>query len=527
MKPSIPKGTRDFTPQEMANRNYIFNTIKDVFRLYGYQQIETPAMENLSTLMGKYGEEGDKLLFKILNSGDFLSGFEDISIKSLQKYLQLLNKFSKSQSKYLLKDSDFFSDLYEFVANEAVLRGYGKRLENDDIEFFHEYNNEIDNIFEENYKKLSEKSTIKLTSKISEKGLRYDLTVPFARFVVQNRDKITFPFKRYQIQPVWRADRPQKGRYREFYQCDVDVVGSDSLLNELELVQIVDEVYRRLQINVALKINNRKILSGIAEIVGEAERITDITVAIDKLDKIGLENVNKEMAEKGISAQAIEKIQPILKLSGSNQEKLNQLKNILSASAIGLKGVEELEIVFNLCNSLNIQTTVELDLTLARGLNYYTGAIFEVKALDVEIGSITGGGRYDNLTGIFGMPNVSGVGISFGADRIYDVLNQLNLYPETSAEQTQLLFVSFGEKELAYCLPWANTLRQENINVEIYPEPAKMKKQMSYADSKNIPYVAIVGETEMNENKVMLKNMRTGEQKLAALKEVIQLLPKT
>ncbi len=452
MKPSIPKGTRDFTPQEMANRNYIFNTIKDVFRLYGYQQIETPAMENLSTLMGKYGEEGDKLLFKILNSGDFLSGVDE--------------------------------------------------------------------------KELLGKNAGKLTSKISEKGLRYDLTVPFARFVVQNRDKITFPFKRYQIQPVWRADRPQKGRYREFYQCDVDVVGSDSLLNELELVQIVDEVYRRLKINVALKINNRKILSGIAEIVGEAERITDITVAIDKLDKIGLENVNKEMAEKGISAQAIEKIQPILKLSGSNQEKLNQLKNILSASAIGLKGVEELEIVFNLCNSLNIQTTVELDLTLARGLNYYTGAIFEVKALDVEIGSITGGGRYDNLTGIFGMPNVSGVGISFGADRIYDVLNQLNLYPETSAEQTQLLFVSFGEKELAYCLPWANTLRQENINVEIYPEPAKMKKQMSYADSKNIPYVAIVGETEMNENKVMLKNMRTGEQKLAALEEVIQLLPK-
>ena len=453
MKPSIPNGTRDFTPQEMANRNYIFNTIKDVFRLYGYQQIETPAMENLSTLMGKYGEEGDKLLFKILNSGDFLSGVDE--------------------------------------------------------------------------KELLGKNAGKLTSKISEKGLRYDLTVPFARFVVQNRDKITFPFKRYQIQPVWRADRPQKGRYREFYQCDVDVVGSDSLLNELELVQIVDEVYRRLKINVALKINNRKILSGIAEIVGEAERITDITVAIDKLDKIGLENVNKEMAEKGISAQAIEKIQPILKLSGSNQEKLNQLKNILSASAIGLKGVEELEIVFNLCNSLNIQTPIELDLTLARGLNYYTGAIFEVKALDVEIGSITGGGRYDNLTGIFGMPNVSGVGISFGADRIYDVLNQLNLYPETSAEQTQLLFVSFGEKELAYCLPWANTLRQENINVEIYPEPAKMKKQMSYADSKNIPYVAIVGETEMNENKVMLKNMRTGEQKLAALKEVIQLLPKT
>lgn len=445
-KPSIPKGTRDFTPQEMANRNYIFNTIKDVFRLYGFQQIETPAMENLSTLMGKYGEEGDKLLFKILNSGDFLSGVDD--------------------------------------------------------------------------KELSEKNSIRLTSKISEKGLRYDLTVPFARFVVQNREKITFPFKRYQIQPVWRADRPQKGRYREFYQCDVDVVGSDSLLNELELIQIVDEVYRRLKINVVLKINNRKILSGIAEIIGETERITDITVAIDKMDKIGLENVNKEMAEKGISADGIEKIQPILKLSGSNQDKLNQLKNILSSSEIGLKGVEELETIFNLCESVKIKTTIELDLTLARGLNYYTGAIFEVKALDVEMGSITGGGRYDNLTGIFGMPNVSGVGISFGADRIYDVLNQLNLYPETSAEQTQILFVSFGEKELVYCIPWANELRQKGINVEIYPDPAKMKKQMSYADSKNIPFVAIVGETEMNENKVMLKDMKSGEQKLVSIEDL-------
>ena len=382
MKPSIPKGTRDFTPQEMANRNYIFNTIKDVFRLYGFQQIETPAMENLSTLMGKYGEEGDKLLFKILNSGDFLSGVSDVE--------------------------------------------------------------------------LEERNSNRLTSKISEKGLRYDLTVPFARFVVQNRDKITFPFKRYQIQPVWRADRPQKGRYREFYQCDVDVVGSDSLINELELIQIVDEVYRRLNINVVVKINNRKILSGIAEIVGETERITDITVAIDKMDKIGLENVNKELFEKGISTEAIGKIQPILKLSGTNQEKLNQLKTILASSEIGLKGVEELEIIFNLCKSLKLQTTVELDLTLARGLNYYTGAIFEVKALDVEIGSITGGGRYDNLTGVFGMPGVSGVGISFGADRIHDVLNQLNLYPETSEEQTQILFVSFGEKELAYCLPWAS-----------------------------------------------------------------------
>lgn len=451
MKPSIPKGTRDFTPVEMANRNYIFNTIKDVFRLYGYQQIETPAMENLSTLMGKYGEEGDKLLFKILNSGDFLSGVSDVE--------------------------------------------------------------------------LDERNSVRLTNKISEKGLRYDLTVPFARFVVQNRDKITFPFKRYQIQPVWRADRPQKGRYREFYQCDVDVVGSDSLINELELIQIVDEVYRRLKINVVLKINNRKVLSGIAEIVGESERITDITVAIDKMDKIGLENVNKELAEKGISADAIEKIQPILKLSGSNQEKLDQLREILKSSEIGLRGVDELETIFNLCESVKIQTTVDLDLTLARGLNYYTGAIFEVKALDVEIGSITGGGRYDNLTGVFGMPGVSGVGISFGADRIYDVLNQLNLYPETSEEQTQLLFVSFGEKELAYCIPWANALRQKGINVEIYPEPAKMKKQMSYADSKKIPFVAIVGENEMKENKVMLKDMKTGEQKLVGIEEISHLNP--
>ena len=447
--PSIPKGTRDFTPREMGNRNYIFNTIKDVFRLYGFQQIETPAMENLSTLMGKYGEEGDKLLFKILNSGDFLSGVDD--------------------------------------------------------------------------KELNEKNSTKLTNKISEKGLRYDLTVPFARFVVQHRNEISFPFKRYQIQPVWRADRPQKGRYREFYQCDVDVVGSNSLLNELELIQIVDEVYRRLKINVVMKINNRKILSGIAEIVGETERITDITVAIDKMDKIGLENVNKEMSEKGISAENIAKIQPILKLSGTNQEKLDALKIILAGSEIGLKGVEELETIFNLCESVKIKTVVELDLTLARGLNYYTGAIFEVKALDVQIGSITGGGRYDNLTGVFGMEGISGVGISFGADRIYDVLNQLNLYPETSAEQTQILFVSFGEKELAYCLPWANELRSRGINVEIYPDPAKMKKQMSYADSKGIPFVAIVGETEMLANKVMLKDMKTGEQKLVGLEEIIAL----
>ena len=447
-KPSIPKGTRDFTPQEMANRNYIFNTIKDVFRLYGFQQIETPAMENLSTLMGKYGEEGDKLLFKILNSGDYLSGL-----------------------------------------TETELTG---------------------------------RNSLKLTNKISEKGLRYDLTVPFARFVVQHQNEISFPFKRYQIQPVWRADRPQKGRYREFYQCDVDVVGSDSLLNELELIQIVDEIYRRLKINVVVKINNRKILSGIAEIIGEAEKITDITVAIDKMDKIGLEKVNEEIASKGISKEAIDKLQPILKLSGTNAEKLEQLKRVLAESEVGLKGVTELETIFGLCEAMNVQTTLELDLTLARGLNYYTGAIFEVKALDVEMGSITGGGRYDNLTGVFGMEGVSGVGISFGADRIYDVLNQLELYPETSVEQTKILFVSFGEKELMYSLPWLNSLRAKGINAEIYPEPAKMKKQMSYADNKKIPFVAIVGETEMNEGKVMLKNMKTGEQALASLDEVIE-----
>lgn len=449
-KPSIPKGTRDFTPQEMANRNYIFNTIKDVFRLYGFQQIETPAMENLSTLMGKYGDEGDKLLFKILNSGDFMADLKDD---------ELLNR-----------------------------------------------------------------NSVKLTNKISEKGLRYDLTVPFARFVVQNRDKITFPFKRYQIQPVWRADRPQKGRYREFYQCDVDVVGSDSLLNELELIQIVDEVYRRLKINVVIKINNRKILSGIAEIIGETEKITDITVAIDKMDKIGLDKVNEEIASKGISREAIAKLQPILLLNGTNEAKLEQLKSVLATSETGMKGVTELETIFGLCNLMKIETGIELDLTLARGLNYYTGAIFEVKALDVEMGSITGGGRYDNLTGVFGMEGVSGVGISFGADRIYDVLNTLNLYPETSVEQTQLLFVCFGDKELMYSLPWLSQLRNNGINTEIYPEPAKLKKQMSYADNKRIPYVAIVGENEMNEGKVMLKDMKSGEQSPMNFDELISKL---
>ncbi|OJX83406.1 MAG: histidine--tRNA ligase [Paludibacter sp. 47-17] len=445
-KPSIPKGTRDFTPREMANRNYIFSTIKEVFRLYGFQQIETPAMENLSTLMGKYGEEGDKLLFKILNSGDFIGNVSEAE--------------------------------------------------------------------------LNERNSVKLTNKISEKGLRYDLTVPFARFVVQNRDKISFPFKRYQIQPVWRADRPQKGRYREFYQCDVDVVGSDSLLNELELIQIVDEVYRRLNIRVAIKLNNRKILSGIAEIIGEAEKITDITVAIDKLDKIGLDKVNEEIASRGIAAEAIARLQPILKLSGNNGEKLEQLKEVLKDSATGLKGIDEMETILGLCEAMRVATPVELDLTLARGLNYYTGAIFEVKALDVQIGSITGGGRYDNLTGVFGLEGVSGVGISFGADRIYDVLNQLNLYPETSVEQTRVLFVTFGWNELKYSLSWAAHLRSQGINVEVYPEPAKMKKQMSYADGKQIPYVAIVGENEMNKNKVMLKDMKSGEQRLVSLEDM-------
>ena len=449
-KPSIPKGTRDFTPLEMANRNYIFDTIKEVFRLYGFQQIETPAMENLSTLMGKYGEEGDKLLFKILNSGDFLNQVPEGELSTL--------------------------------------------------------------------------SSLQLTGKISEKGLRYDLTVPFARFVVQNRDKISFPFKRYQIQPVWRADRPQKGRYREFYQCDVDVVGSDSLLNELELIQIVDEVYRRLNIRVVLKLNNRKILSGIAEMIGEAEKITDITVAIDKLDKIGLEKVNEEIASKGISKEAIALLQPILLLSGTNAEKLEQLKSVLAGSEIGLKGIEEISTIIGLCETMKIETPIELDLTLARGLNYYTGAIFEVKALDVQIGSITGGGRYDNLTGVFGMEGVSGVGISFGADRIYDVLNQLELYPATSAEQTRVLFVSFGWNELNYCLAWAAQLRKLGINTEVYPEPAKMKKQMSYADGKKIPFVAIVGENEMIAGKVMLKDMKSGQQQLVSREELIATL---
>ncbi|MDD6767687.1 MAG: histidine--tRNA ligase [bacterium] len=449
-KPSIPKGTRDFSPVEMAKRNYIFNTIREVYHLYGFQQIETPAMENLSTLMGKYGEEGDKLLFKILNSGDCFAG----------------------------------------ISGEE----------------------------------LSEMNPLKFAAKACEKGLRYDLTVPFARFVVQHRNEISFPFKRYQIQPVWRADRPQKGRYREFYQCDGDVVGSDSLINEVELIQIMDEVFRRFGIRVCIKMNNRKILSGIAEIIGEAEKIVDITVAIDKLDKIGLDNVNEELRSKGLSEEAIAKLQPIILLTGSNSEKIATLRELLASSETGLKGVEELDFILERVSHTPLQATLELDLTLARGLNYYTGAIFEVKALDVQIGSITGGGRYDNLTGVFGLNGVSGVGISFGADRIFDVLNQLDLYPADSLQTTQLLFTNFGKQEETYLLPLIAQVRQAGIRTELYPEAAKMKKQMSYADAKKIPYVAIVGETEMEAAKINLKNMITGEQQLVSLDELIDTL---
>ena len=445
-KPGIPKGTRDFSPVEMAKRNYIFNTIRDVYALYGFQQIETPAMENLSTLMGKYGEEGDKLLFKIQNSGDYFKELTD--------------------------------------------------------------------------EELLSRNAAKLASKFCEKGLRYDLTVPFARYVVMHREELALPFKRYQIQPVWRADRPQKGRYREFYQCDADVVGSDSLLNEVELMQIVDTVFTRFGIRVCIKINNRKILSGIAEIIGEADKIVDITVAIDKLDKIGLDNVNAELASKGISQEAIDKLQPIILLSGTNAEKLATLKSVLAASEIGLKGVEESEFILNTLATLGLKNEVELDLTLARGLNYYTGAIFEVKALDVQIGSITGGGRYDNLTGIFGMPGISGVGISFGADRIFDVLNQLDLYPKEAVTGTRVLFVNFGAAEMAYCLPLLARLRAEGISAEIYPDSSKMKKQMAYANAKAVPFVAIVGENEMAAGKVMLKNMLTGEQSLLTAEEL-------
>lgn len=447
-KPSIPKGTRDFGPVEMAKRNYIFNTIREVYALYGFRQIETPAMENLSTLMGKYGEEGDKLLFKILNSGDFRSG---------------------------ISAEDYSSD-----------------------------------------------SAARLAARFCEKGLRYDLTVPFARYVVQHRDELQMPFKRFQIQPVWRADRPQKGRYREFYQCDADVVGSDSLLNEVELMQIVDEVFTRFGIRVCIKINNRKILTGIAEIIGEADKIVDITVAIDKLDKIGLDKVNDELRAVGLSEEAVEKLQPIIALSGSNEEKLETMRRVLAESETGLKGVEEVAFVLETLKNSQLHNEIELDLTLARGLNYYTGCIFEVKALDVQIGSITGGGRYDNLTGIFGMPGLSGVGISFGADRIYDVLGQLDLYPQETQSGVQLLLINFGAAEAAYCLRLAAQARLAGIATEVYPDSVKMKKQMSYANAHNVPFVALVGETEMSEGRITLKNMTTGEQQSLTIEEAVK-----
>ena len=447
-KPSIPKGTRDFGPVEMAKRNYIFNTIREVYALYGFRQIETPAMENLSTLMGKYGEEGDKLLFKILNSGDFRSG---------------------------ISAEDYSSD-----------------------------------------------SAARLAARFCEKGLRYDLTVPFARYVVQHRDELQMPFKRFQIQPVWRADRPQKGRYREFYQCDADVVGSDSLLNEVELMQIVDEVFTRFGIRVCIKINNRKILTGIAEIIGEADKIVDITVAIDKLDKIGLDKVNDELRAVGLSEEAVEKLQPIIALSGSNEEKLETMRRVLAESETGLKGVEEVAFVLETLKNSQLHNEIELDLTLARGLNYYTGCIFEVKALDVQIGSITGGGRYDNLTGIFGMPGLSGVGISFGADRIYDVLGQLDLYPQEAQSGVQLLFINFGAAEAAHCLRLAAQARLAGIATEVYPDSVKMKKQMSYANAHNVPFVALVGETEMAEGRITLKNMTTGEQQSLTIEEAVK-----
>lgn len=447
-KPSIPKGTRDFGPEEMAKRNYIFNTIKGVYALYGFQQIETPAMETLHTLLGKYGDEGDKLLFKVLNSGDYLKGVSD--------------------------------------------------------------------------EELRERDVLKLQTKLCEKGLRYDLTVPFARYVVMHREELQLPFKRYQIQPVWRADRPQKGRYREFYQCDADVVGSDSLLNEVELMQIVDTVFTKFGIRVAIMINNRKILAGIAEVIGESDKIVDITVAIDKLEKIGIDNVNEELRNDGLPEEAIQKLQPIIKLEGSNDEKLNVIADFLKTSEIGLKGVEETRFILDTLKTASLKNEVDLNLTLARGLNYYTGAIFEVKALDTPMGSITGGGRYDNLTGIFGMPGLSGVGISFGADRIYDVLNALDLYPKEATTATQLLFINFGEKETAYCLPLAAAARKAGIRTEVYPDKAKMKKQMSYANAKGIAYVALAGDDEIAQGKVTLKNMTTGEQKLVTAEEMVQ-----
>ena len=449
-KPSIPKGTRDFSPMEMAKRNYIFDTIKQVYQLYGFQQIETPAMETLGTLMGKYGEEGDKLLFKVLNSGDFLTKVSDDELK--------------------------------------------------------------------------ERNSLHLAAKFCEKGLRYDLTVPFARYVVMHREELQLPFKRYQMQPVWRADRPQKGRYREFWQFDGDIVGSDSLLNEVELMQIVDTVFTRFGVRVQIKINNRKILSGIAEVIGAADKIVDITVAIDKLDKIGLDNVNQELREDGLSEDQIEKLQPIISLEGSNDEKLNTIAEVLAHSETGLKGVEETRFILDTLKTLGLKNEIQLDLTLARGLNYYTGAIFEVKALDVQIGSITGGGRYDNLTGIFGMPGISGVGISFGVDRIFDVLNALDCYPKDAVNGTQLLFINFGEKETAYCLPVVAKARAAGIRTEIFPDSSKMKKQMSYANAKQIPYVALAGENEMAEGKLTLKNMTSGEQELVTPEELIAII---
>lgn len=447
---SIPKGTRDFSPTEMIRRKYIFNTIEDVFRLYGYQPIETPAMENLSTLTGKYGEEGDRLIFKILNSGNFLEG-----------------------------------------------------LSTDDVLSF---------------------SPAKLSARMCEKALRYDLTVPFARYVVQNRNDITFPFKRYQIQPVWRADRPQKGRYREFYQCDVDVIGSNSLLNEVELIQIIDKVFQKLGLNITIKLNNRKILSGIAEVIGEPEKIIDITVAIDKIDKIGIDKVNQELESKGLSKQAIDKLQPILNLSGNNAEKIEKIKDIIGNTETGKHGIEEISGIFNYLKALSLATTVELDLTLARGLNYYTGAIIEVKANDVAMGSICGGGRYDDLTSIFGLPGVSGVGVSFGADRIYDVMNELNLFPEETNISTKLLFVNFGTSEEQYALEALIKFREAGIASELYPDAAKLKKQFSYADSRKIPFVAMAGSEEIKENCFKLKNMASGEEKKMMVDEMITLL---
>lgn len=451
-KPSIPKGTRDFSPEEMAKRNYIFDTIKDVFLLYGFRQIETPAMENLSTLMGKYGDEGDKLLFKILNSGDYLKAVPEADLGCCD--------------------------------------------------------------------------SLRLTPCICEKGLRYDLTVPFARFVVQHRNEIQFPFKRYQIQPVWRADRPQKGRYREFYQCDADIVGSDSLVNEIELLTMIDEVFKRFGINVTIKINNRKILSGIAEIIGAADKIVDITVAIDKIDKIGIDNVNEELRSKGISDEAIKTLQPLLQLHGNNAEKLDTLKNLLATSEIGMKGIEELSFIIDNLLPLDIKANVEVDVSLARGLNYYTGTIIEVKALDVEMGSISGGGRYDNLTGVFGLQGVSGVGISFGADRIYDVLNMLNLYPANTGNGTKVIFINFGSNECRECMKHVMALRKAGIAAEIYPDAAKMKKQMSYADALKIPYVALVGDNEIANCCISVKNMATGEQQSLSIEQLIDLLSK-